>query len=83
MKKNLEFAERLTTGGWHDLVWLDCSCRILLLLCVGRFMDLIDYRYFKRDEPTLPSGEYYQPWECAQWVRDYWWGNCEPIDNEY
>ena len=43
---------------------------------------MIDTRYFKRYEPTLPVGEYYQPWNCEQWVRDYWWGNHEPIDDE-
>ena len=40
---------------------------------------MIDTRYFKRDEPTLPP----QPWkDCDQWVRDYWWSDCEPIEIE-
>ena len=43
---------------------------------------MIDGRYFKRYEPTLPSGEYYQPWKCEQYMKDYWWGNCEPIEDE-
>ena len=42
----------------------------------------IDTRYFDRNKPTLPSGEYYQPWHCSQNVKDYWWGNAEPVEDE-
>ena len=41
-----------------------------------------DMRYFKRYEPTLPVGEYYHPWPCEQKVKDYWFGNTEPIEDE-
>ena len=39
----------------------------------------IDHRYFDRTEPTLPSID---QWKCSQNIKDYWWSNCEPIDDE-
>lgn len=45
-------------------------------------MTTIDTRYFKRHEPTLPFGEHYYPWDAPQSLKDYWFRNCEPIEDE-
>ena len=40
----------------------------------------VDGRYYKRTEPAIPHSGLWKG--CAQWIKDYWWGNHEPIEDE-